>query len=170
MARRNGLRYVDPSRPRGRLYRAYVRALGTPVAFWLSRHVIWKLDPFLMRVSNGRLGFGAGLPSALLETRGARSGQVRRNAVLYFHDGDCVTIIASKLGDPGHPAWVHNLRAHPDDVTLAGRAYTADFVEDEHERSRLWRLADNVFPTYAIYRERAAAVGRTIPIVQLTPR
>jgi hypothetical protein len=37
-------------------------------------------------------------------------------------------------------------------------------------RARLWELADRVFPVYASYREKAARVGRTIPILQLVPR
>jgi deazaflavin-dependent oxidoreductase (nitroreductase family) len=105
---------------------------------------------------------------ALLETRGARSGQPRRNGVIYFHDGEQVVIVASKLGMPAHPAWFHNLRANPD-VLLAGQPFRAQAVDDEDERKRLWALADRVFPAYAAYRERAAAVGRTIPIVRLTP-
>lgn len=112
---------------------------------------------------------GLVLPTALLETRGARTGQPRRNGVIYFHDGDRVTIIASKLGMPQHPAWFHNLCAHPD-VKFGGQPFHAEVVDDEAERARLWRLADQVFPAYAVYRERAAEVGRTIPIVQLAPR
>ena len=52
------------------------------------------------------------LPTALLETRGAKSGALRRNAVIYFHDEDRATIVASKAGAERHPAWFHNLRAH----------------------------------------------------------
>jgi deazaflavin-dependent oxidoreductase (nitroreductase family) len=136
---------------------------------WVSRKVVWRLDPVLLRLTGGRLGFGGLLPTALLETRGARTGRPRRNGVIYFHDGDRVTIVASKLGLPEHPAWLHNLRAHPD-VTLGGRPFRAEVVEDEAERARLWQLADRVFPGYAAYRKRADRAGRTIPIVQLTPR
>ena len=136
---------------------------------WLSRRIGWKLDPVLLRLSRGRIGMALLLPTALLETQGARTGRPRRNAVIYFHDGERVTIMASKLGLPQHPAWFHNLRAHPD-VKLAGRPFHAEIVDDESERARLWRLADRVFPAYAGYRERAARAGRTIPIVQLRPR
>ena len=163
------LAQVDPGRRRGLIYRAYARLVGTRAMGWVSRKVVWKLDPVLMKVSRGRLGMGLGLPTALLETRGARSGQLRRNGVIYFHDGDRVTIVASKLGLPEHPAWYHNLRAHPD-VTLGGRPFRAEVVDDPAERARLWDLADRVFPPYAAYRERADGAGRTIPIVQLTPR
>jgi deazaflavin-dependent oxidoreductase (nitroreductase family) len=163
------LPYVDPGRRRGVVYHAYARLVGTRIMGWLSSKVVWKLDPVLLRLSRGRLGFGLLLPTALLETRGARTGRVRRNGVIYFHDGERVTIIASKLGLPQHPAWFHNLRIHPD-VSLGGQPFRAELIEDEADRARLWRLADRVFPPYAAYRERAGRAGRVIPIVQLTPR
>ena len=111
---------------------------------------------------------GLFLPTALLETRGARTGKVRRNGVIYFHDGDRVTVIASKLGLPENPAWFYNLCADPD-VKLGGKRFRAEVVEDEAARARLWQLADRVFPPYSNYRERAERASRTIPIVQLTP-
>jgi deazaflavin-dependent oxidoreductase (nitroreductase family) len=166
---RRGLPYVDPEEHRGVIYRAYARLMGTRPLGWLSRKVGWKLDPLLLRLSGGRIGAGLLLPTALLETRGARTGRPRRNGVIYFHDGERVTIIASKLGMPNHPAWFHNLRAHPD-VKFGGQPFRAEVVDDELERARLWRLADRVFPAYAVYRERAARAERAIPIVQLIPR
>jgi deazaflavin-dependent oxidoreductase (nitroreductase family) len=122
-----------------------------------------------MRATGGHLGFDLMIPTALLETRGARSGALRRNVVIYFHDGERVTIIASKLGLPNHPAWFHNLRANPD-VALGGVPMRATVVTDEAERRRLWVLADQVFAPYAAYRREAAGVNREIPIVQLVPR
>ena len=121
-----------------------------------------------MRLSGGRLGSGFLLPTALLETRGARTGRPRRNGVIYFHDGAAVVIVASKLGMPHHPAWYHNLRRHPD-VHLSGRPFRAEIVDDPGERARLWQLADRVFPAYSTYRARAAGAGRQIPLVRLHP-
>ncbi|MEA2124873.1 MAG: hypothetical protein QOI80_1655 [Solirubrobacteraceae bacterium] len=160
------LRRVDPRAPRGAVYRAWARLQGTRVAGWLSRWIAWRLDPLLLRVTGGRLGLGLILPTALLETRGARTGRVRRSGVIYFHDGERVTIVASKLGAPEHPAWFHNARANPG-VRLNGEPHRAQVVEAEADRARLWELADQLFPPYAIYRRRAAQTGRTIPILQL---
>lgn len=169
MRPRESLPYVDPHKRRGRAYRLYTALVGTRAAGWLSRALVWRVDPSLMRVTRGRVGMGLALPTALLQTRGARTGRVRRNGVIYFNDGERVTIVASKLGAPEHPAWFHNVCANAD-VQLGGRPFQARVVEDEAERARLWALADNVFPAYAAYRARAARAGRTIPIVQLEPR
>jgi deazaflavin-dependent oxidoreductase (nitroreductase family) len=163
------LPYVDPNARRGPLYRAYARLVGMRVMGRLSQLIVWRLDPVLMRLTGGRFGFGLLLPTALLETRGARTGEVRRNAVIYFNDGHRVTIIASKLGLPEHPSWYHNARANPD-VTFGGHPYTAELIDDEASRTRLFALADRVFPPYAAYRARAAVAGRAIPILQLVPR
>jgi deazaflavin-dependent oxidoreductase (nitroreductase family) len=163
------LRYVDPMRPPGWFRRTYAALANTMLGRFLSQHVVWKLDPHLMRLTRGRLGMGLVMPTALLETRGARSGEPRRNVVIYFHDGERVTIVASKLGLPENPAWFHNLRADPD-VAFGGIPMRATVVEDEAERARLWALADRVFAPYADYRREAAKASRTIPIVQLTPR
>jgi deazaflavin-dependent oxidoreductase (nitroreductase family) len=163
------LQHVDPNRPRGRLIRAYAALANTRLGRFMSVNVLWKIDPHLMRATRGRVGLALFLPTALLETRGAKSGALRRNVVIYFHDGDRVTIVASKLGFAKHPAWFHNLRAHPD-VTFGGIPMRATVVSDEAERRRLWTLADRVFAPYAAYRREAAKANRTIPIVQLSHR
>src|SRR5437660_10391286 len=160
------LPYVDPQKPRGVIYRAYAWLVGTRAVGWLSRRVVWKLDPLLLRLSGGRMGMGLLLPTSLLETRGARTGVLRRNGVIYFHDGERVAIIASKLGLPQHPSWFHNACANPD-VLLGGQPFRAEIVDDEASRTRLWELADRVFSPYAAYRDRAARVERPIPILQL---
>jgi deazaflavin-dependent oxidoreductase (nitroreductase family) len=171
MARTPRLRRVDPYQRRGRVYLALCRFSTTSVGGWLAVHISWRIDPVLLRLGWNPGGFCTSGPlrTALLETRGARTGRLRRNATIYFHDGDRVTIVASKRGAPEHPSWFHNLVAHPD-VEFGGLPFRADVVEDEAERDRLWELADRVFPQYADYREQAAAAGRVISIVQLAAR
>lgn len=163
------LRYVDPNRPPGLFSRVYAALANTRLGRFMSVHIVWRVDPYLMRATRGRLGLGLVMPTALLETRGAKSGEPRRNVVIYFHDEDRVTIVASKLGLPEHPAWFHNLQAHPD-VSFGGVPMRATVVSDAAERERLWALADRVFAPYAAYRREAAKANRAIPIVQLSPR
>jgi deazaflavin-dependent oxidoreductase (nitroreductase family) len=169
MASTRQLPYVDPYKPRGRLYLTVARLSATKFGAWFSINVAWKLDPFLMRLTKGRLSTTGPLAAALLESRGAQTGQLRRNATLYFHDGQRVTIIASKRGWPKHPSWYYNLRQHPD-VLYGGLPFRAELVQDEAERQRLWALADRVFPEYVDYREQAGKAGREIPIFQLVSR
>jgi deazaflavin-dependent oxidoreductase (nitroreductase family) len=159
---------VDPHTPRGRIYIAVARFSNTRLGAWLSVHVAWRVDPFLLRVTGGRLSSAFPLRAALLETRGARTGRPRRTATLYFHDGNTPTIVASYRGWPKHPAWYHNIRANPD-VVYGGLPFRATIIEDAGEQQRLWQLADRVFPPYADYRAEAARAGREIPLVQLTP-
>jgi deazaflavin-dependent oxidoreductase (nitroreductase family) len=168
------LRYVDPEARRGPIYRAYVRLASSRFATRLATKaiwsaIVWRIDPYLMRLTRGRLGTGLLLPTALLQTRGARTGLVRRNAVIYFHDRDRVTVVASQAGRPDNPSWYYNALANPK-VELGGEPFRAEVVEDEAERTRLWGLADQVLPAFATYRDTAGRAGRTIPILQLVPR
>lgn len=163
------IEHVDPTRVPSRFGRAYAAIATTSVAKFLSRHVNWKLDPLLLRLTRGRLATTLVFPTALLETRGARTGARRRHAIIYFHDEDRVTIAASNAGASRHPAWYFNLRADPH-VTFGGMPMRAAVVDDEAERERLWTLADRVFPAFATYRRDAAEEHRSIPLIQLTPR
>jgi deazaflavin-dependent oxidoreductase (nitroreductase family) len=78
-------------------------------------------------------------------------------------------VIASVLGEPRHPAWWLNLRAHPDTTIQLGReriAVRAREAEDA-ERERLWAELVAGSPAYAEYQ---ALTERRIPVVVLEPR
>jgi len=144
------------------------RLATTRPAQFISRHLGCKLDPILLRLTGHRVATTVAIPTAVLETRGARSGKLRRNAVIYFHDGDRAVIAASNAGAPHHPDWYHNVLADPQ-VTLGGAPMRARVVEDPNEQGRLWSLADRVFPAFAVYRRDAEMTGRTIPLITLAP-
>ncbi|MHC1561942.1 nitroreductase/quinone reductase family protein [Actinomycetospora sp. C-140] len=130
----------------------------------------------LYRRTGGRLGHSLpGMPTMLLlDHVGARSGTPRTTPLLYFthpDDPDDVVIVASYGGHPRHPAWFHNLRAHPD-TTAQVRDEVRPVharVADDAERERLWPAALATYGPFAGYRRRADEVGRTIPFVVLTP-
>jgi deazaflavin-dependent oxidoreductase (nitroreductase family) len=163
------LRYIDPTRSPSSFVRVYAALAASRCARFISRHINWKLDPLLLRVTGGRLATTLVFPTALLGTTGARSGAARQNAIIYFHDGERVTIAASNAGAPRNPSWYFNLKAHPD-VVFAGISMRATVIDDPAENERLWEMADRVFPAYENYRRAAAVAHRTIPLVQLTPR
>ena len=75
------IEHVDPTRVPSRFGRAYAAIATTAVANFVSRHVNWKLDPLLLRLTRGRLATTLVFPTALLETRGARTGARRRHAI-----------------------------------------------------------------------------------------
>src|SRR5438105_15275085 len=64
----------------------------------------------------------AGRPLLLLTTTGAKSGQRRTTPMMYIAEpgGDRLLVIASNTGAPAHPAWYHNLVAHPDVTVEVG--------------------------------------------------
>ena len=162
------LRYVDPTRRRSWLTPLMARLGTNPIANVISRRIGWKLDPILLRLTRGRLASTLVIPTTVIETRGARTGSLRRNAVIYFNDSpDRVVIAASHAGQPHPPGWYHNLLANPQ-VTIGGVPARASIVDDLDERNRLWQLADRVFPAFQEYRTRAAESGRTIPLITLT--
>lgn len=163
------VRPIDPTSTLGWFARRYATLAPTRLARFLSRHVSWKLDPVLLRLSRRRFSSTLVFPTAVLETRGAQSGLTRHNAVIYFHDGTRVTIVASNAGAARNPAWYHNLRTNPE-VVFGGSPMRAHVVEDEAERQRLWGLAEGVFPAFETYHRQAAERNRAIPIIQLTER
>jgi F420H(2)-dependent quinone reductase len=89
---------VDPYDRRGRLYLGLCRLSTTRAGAWLSVNVAWKLDPLLLKLTGGRWSSAWPVTAELLETRGARTGEPRRAATLYFHDGDRVTLVAALRG------------------------------------------------------------------------
>lgn len=124
----------------------------------------------LYRVSRGLVGhrFPGTPPILLLDHVGARSGITRTTPLAYAEDGDELVIVASKGGHPKHPAWYHNLRAHPDTTVQVGsrRRRVQARVATPQERERLWPVAVAVYGGYAGYQERTP---REIPLVILAP-
>lgn len=139
----------------------------------MLRHVT-GLHTTVYRLSGGRVGhrFPFAPPTLLLEHVGARSGTPRVTPLTYGADdtdGRDLVLVASKGGHPRHPAWFHNLVAHPDTHVRVGRERRAVHarVAGPQERERLWRLMLTVYSGYAAYQERTE---REIPLVVLEPR
>lgn len=105
-----------------------------------------------------------------ITTRGARSGLPRTIELYAWEDGpDRLVIVGSSGGSARHPAWVHNLRAHPRATVTRGKRTTqvlAREVVDPAERGRLWDLVVERFPRYAVYQN---GTSRLIPLFVLEP-
>jgi deazaflavin-dependent oxidoreductase (nitroreductase family) len=134
----------------------------------LMFRVTGRIHTALYRLSDGKVGGRMwGAPVLLLTVRGRRSGKRRTTPLLYGTDGANLVVIASKGGDPRHPAWYLNLRGSEADVRIGSehRHVHAHDAEGE-ERDRLWRLMVELYPPYAQYQ---AKTDRRIPVVVLEP-
>ncbi len=150
----------------GPVRRIAATAPGSRFFSYTAHHI----DRPFLRYSGGRTSLTSiltGLPVLTITTIGAKSGQPRTLPLLSIPDGDDFILIASNFGQSHHPAWYHNLRAHPEaSVSLAGRtaAYIAREVFDA-EREACWQRALAMYPGYAAYAERTG--GRRIPVMVL---
>jgi len=131
---------------------------------WVAEHTRKYVE------SGGEEGYmWRGFPTVVLTTTGRKSGDLRRNALIYGKDGDDFILIASYGGRPTHPLWYLNLVADPS-VTIQERADVisgvAETVPEGEERDRLWAQMVSIFPPYAEYQ---AKTERRIPVVRVTP-
>jgi deazaflavin-dependent oxidoreductase (nitroreductase family) len=138
---------------------------------WPVLNRLMKGHTAVYRATGGLVGhrFPGAPPMLLLDHVGAKSGVKRTTPLVYVKDADDVVIVASKGGHPRHPAWYHNLRAHPDVVVQIGseRRPVRARVATERERGRLWEKAVATYGGYRGYQERT---DREIPLVVLEPR
>ena len=102
--------------------------------------------------------------------KGAKSGKVRKIALMRVeHDGE-YALVASYGGAPKHPVWYHNLMADPGAVQVQDgpKPFDATVREAEgDERAAWWERAVAVFPNYAEYQ---AKTDRQIPVLIASPR
>jgi deazaflavin-dependent oxidoreductase (nitroreductase family) len=99
---------------------------------------------------------------------GAKSGNLRKNPVMRVERDGVYVAIASKGGADENPEWYHNFIEHPEVELQDGavrKTYRAEVVEGD-ERTDLWQLAVDTWPTYAEYEKKT---DRQIPVFKLTP-
>ena len=108
-----------------------------------------------------------GRPIIVLTTLGAKSGKLRKTALMRVeHEGE-YAIVGSQGGSPRDPNWVANVRRHPH-VELQDGAEKHDYVARElagEERELWWRRANETWPAYDGYQEKT---DRLIPVFLLT--
>lgn len=125
----------------------------------------------VIAASFGRLGWSiAGAPVLRLTTTGRRSGRPR--SVMLTSpvqlDGAFV-VVASRGGDPQHPAWFWNLVTEPNVLVARDGGAPVPMrarVMAEDERAEHWPAVVRAYPVYGRYQRRT---DRTIPLVVLEP-
>lgn len=109
-----------------------------------------------------------GMPVIVLTTVGAKSGKLRKAALMRVeHDGQYAAV-ASLGGSPKNPVWHANVLAHPL-VELQDGPSKWDMVAREiagAEKAEWWARAVAAFPDYAGYQEKTE---REIPVFVLEP-
>ncbi|WNG91000.1 nitroreductase/quinone reductase family protein [Mycobacterium sp. ITM-2016-00318] len=170
----NGIRRVDlqtrgPWRRRLQWWMGGGIAASKP-ALAILRRVAMPFEPTVMKVTRGRLTLSPTLPVVVLTSVGARSGERRDVPLAYFTDGDDVVLIASNYGGSRHPAWYHNVRAHPECELHIGPRGGRFIAREVHgaDRDRLYELAkDRLAGVFALHEKRSG--DRTIPVMRLSP-
>ncbi len=153
----------DDKSPLERALQAFAQ---TRVGGFLFITAFPAIDKRLLRLTRGRFGTAAE-QTVLLHTIGARSGKPRTTPVLFTPRGSDLIVVASKAGADHHPAWYHNLMAHPhiDAEVMGHRLRVRAREAHDDERAELWRLVNDNYSGFDTYQRRAGS--RRIPLVVL---
>jgi F420H(2)-dependent quinone reductase len=133
---------------------------------------VLRLHERLYKGTDGRIGHRMiGVPTLLLRTTGRRSGATRTNGLVYARDGADYLVVASNGGADRDPAWLHNLRAHPEVEIQIGRerwkGKSRVIEPSDTDYERLWKIVnENNRDRYSAYQEQTA---RPIPVIAITP-
>ncbi|TDZ77930.1 putative nitroreductase [Mycobacteroides salmoniphilum] len=110
----------------------------------------------------------ADMPVILLTSLGAKSGKLRKIALMRVeHDGE-YAIVASLGGAPKNPVWYYNVKENPL-VELQDGSTTKDYQAREvfgDEKAPWWDRSVEAYPPYAEYQTKT---DRQIPVFVLTP-
>jgi deazaflavin-dependent oxidoreductase (nitroreductase family) len=102
----------------------------------------------------------------ILTTIGRKSGEERKNALIYREVDGRYAIVSSKGGAPQHPDWHFNLEADPNvKVQIKADKFAAKArIASDEERAVIWPKMAEIWPDYNEYTKKT---DRIIPIVIL---
>jgi deazaflavin-dependent oxidoreductase (nitroreductase family) len=130
---------------------------------WSRRHV----EQY--EATNGqKSGDMRGRPVVVLTTVGAKTGKLRKTALMRVEHGGVYAVVASLGGSARNPKWYYNLKENPH-VELQDGAAKRDYLAHEalgEEKAVWWARAVDAFPDYAGYQKRTK---RQIPVFVLEP-
>lgn len=128
-----------------------------------------RINAFLIRATNGRVGGKLGTQTILLlETTGRKSGEPHAIPIAYFlHEGKYL-IVESNWGKDNHADWYLNLKKNPRAVLQVNgqRINAVAHDADGEEYNRLWKFATQKHPPYLQYQ---TMTKRRIPVVVCQP-
>ena len=109
-----------------------------------------------------------GRPVIVLTSVGAKSGMLRKTALMRVEHDGTYAVVASLGGAARHPVWYFNLKANPH-VELQDGPTKRDYLAREvsgDEKAVWWDRAVEAWPDYAKYQ---AKTERIIPVFVLDP-
>ena len=123
----------------------------------------------LYEATNGEQGGDLrGRPVIVLTSIGAKTGKIRKTALMRVEHDGMYAVVASLGGAPRHPVWYWNLVKEPH-VELQDGAVTRDYLAREvtgDEKATWWARAVEAWPDYARYQTKT---DRQIPVFVLEP-
>jgi len=109
-----------------------------------------------------------GKPVVVLTTVGAKTGGLRKTALMRVEHEGRYAVVASLGGAPNEPKWANNIRRNPH-VELQDGPVKRDYLARElsgDEYAQWWERAVGAFPQYAEYAEKT---DRLIALFVLEP-
>lgn len=123
----------------------------------------------LYEATNGEMGAELrGMPVIVLTSVGARTGKLRKTALMRVEHEGVYAVVASLGGASRHPVWYYNLKKNPH-VELQDGPTRRDYTAHEAtgaEKAVWWKRAVEAYPDYAKYQ---AKTDRQIPVFVLEP-
>jgi len=107
-----------------------------------------------------------GRPVIVLTSVGAKTGKLRKTALMRVEHDGVYAVVASLGGAPKNPVWYYNLQKNPH-VELQDGATKHDYAAREvtgDEKAIWWERAIQTWPDYANYQ---AKTDRQIPVFVL---
>jgi F420H(2)-dependent quinone reductase len=121
----------------------------------------------LYEATNGEEGGDLrGRAVIVLTSVGAKTGKLRKTALMRVEHEGVYAVVASRGGAPLHPVWYYNLKKNPH-VELQDRATKRDYMAREvtgDEKVVWWQRAVEAWPDYAEYQTKT---DRQIPVFVL---
>ena len=107
-----------------------------------------------------------GMPVIILTSVGAKTGKLRKTALMRVEHEGAYAVVASRGGAPENPVWYNNLTAQPH-VELQDGPIKLDYLAREvtgDEKAIWWQRCVDAFPDYADYQTKTE---RQIPVFVL---
>jgi F420H(2)-dependent quinone reductase len=123
----------------------------------------------LYEATNGQKGGELrGMPVIVVTSVGAKTGKLRKTALMRVEHDGVYAVVASLGGAPKHPVWYYNLKKNPH-VELQDGSTKRDYMAREvsgDEKRIWWDRAVEAYPDYANYQKKTE---RPIPVFVLEP-